>query len=55
MTSTMGQDQIVKVDRIGRVKTLRERREVLLAEFDRSGMSSEDGSAKKTAFRALGG
>ena len=25
MTSTMGQDQIVKVDRIGRIKTPRER------------------------------
>src|SRR5476651_341938 len=41
MTSTMGQDQIVKVDRIGRIKTPRERREALLAEFDRSGMSGQ--------------
>jgi hypothetical protein len=37
----MGADQIVKVDRIGRVKTTRERREALLAEFDRSGMSGQ--------------
>jgi hypothetical protein len=37
----MGQDQIVKMDRIGRVKTPRERREALLAEFDRSGMSGQ--------------
>jgi hypothetical protein len=41
MTFTMGQDQIVKVDRIGRIKTPRERREALLAEFDRSGMSGQ--------------
>ena len=41
MTTTMGQDQIVKIDRIGRVKTPRERREALLAEFDRSGMSGQ--------------
>jgi transposase len=37
----MGQDQIVKVDRIGRIKTPRERREALLAEFDGSGMSGQ--------------
>jgi hypothetical protein len=37
----MGQDQIVKIDRIGRIKTPRERREALLAEFDRSGMSGQ--------------
>jgi transposase len=37
----MGQDQIVKVDRMGRIKTPRERREALLAEFDRSGMSGQ--------------
>jgi transposase len=37
----MGQDQIVKVDRIGRIKTPRERREALLAEFDQSGMSGQ--------------
>jgi hypothetical protein len=37
----MGLDQIVKVDRIGRIKTPRERREALLAEFDRSGMSGQ--------------
>jgi transposase len=41
MTTTMGADQIVKVDRIGRVKTPRERREALLAEFERSGMSGQ--------------
>src|ERR1700722_1354660 len=41
MTTTMGQDQIVKMDRIGRVKTPRERREALLVEFDRSGMSGQ--------------
>ena len=41
MTSTMGQDQIVKIDRIGRIKTPRERREALLTEFDRSGMSGQ--------------
>jgi transposase len=37
----MGADQIVKVDRIGRIKTPRERREALLAEFDQSGMSGQ--------------
>jgi transposase len=37
----MGADQIVKMDRLGRVKTPRERREALLAEFDRSGMSGQ--------------
>lgn len=37
----MGQAQIVKMDRIGRVKTPRERREALLAEFDQSGMSGQ--------------
>src|SRR5450631_4320168 len=41
MTSTMGQDQIVKMDRIGRIKTPRERREALLGEFDQSGMSGQ--------------
>jgi hypothetical protein len=41
MTSTTGQDQIVKMDRNGRIKTPRERREVLLAEFDQSGMSGQ--------------
>ena len=39
MTSTMALEQIVKTDRIGRIKTPRERREALLAEFDQSGMS----------------
>jgi transposase len=37
----MGPDQIVKVDRLGRIKTPREQREALLAEFDRSGMSGQ--------------
>src|SRR5580698_1538008 len=41
MTSTVPADQIVKVDRIGRIKTPRERREALLVEFDRSGMSGQ--------------
>src|SRR5271156_982591 len=41
MTTTPGQEQIVKGDRIGRIKTPRERREALLAEFDRSGMSGQ--------------
>jgi hypothetical protein len=41
MTSTVGAEQIVKVDRIGRIKTPRERREALLVEFDRSGMSGQ--------------
>jgi len=37
----MGPDQIVKVDRIGRIKTPRERREALLGEFDQSGTSGQ--------------
>jgi hypothetical protein len=41
MTLTMPADQIVKVDRIGRIKTPRERREALLEEFDKSGMSGQ--------------
>jgi hypothetical protein len=42
MTSTTGlEDGILKKDVLGRVKTPRERREALLAEFDRSGMSGQ--------------
>jgi hypothetical protein len=35
----MALEQIVKRDRIGRIKTPRERREAILVEFDQSGMS----------------
>jgi transposase len=35
------EDVILKKDVLGRVKTPRERREALLAEFDRSGMSGQ--------------
>ncbi len=38
-TTTTEEDQILKRDRLGRVKTPRDRREALLAEFDRSGLS----------------
>ena len=42
MTSTTGmEDGILKKDVLGRVKTPRERRAALLAEFDRSGMSRQ--------------
>lgn len=42
MTSTTGlEDGILKKDVLGRVRTPRERREALLAEFDRSGMSGQ--------------
>jgi hypothetical protein len=42
MTSTTGmEDGILKKDVLGRVKTPRERREALLAEFDQSGMSGQ--------------
>src|SRR5208282_1097853 len=42
MTSTTGlEDGILKKDVLGRVKTPRERREALLAEFERSGMSGQ--------------
>lgn len=42
MTSTTGlEDGILKKDVMGRVKTPRERRAALLAEFDRSGMSGQ--------------
>ncbi len=42
MTSTTGvEDGILKRDGLGRVRTPRERREALLAEFERSGMSGQ--------------
>jgi transposase len=42
MTSTTGlEDVILKKDVLGRIRTPRERREALLAEFDRSGMSGQ--------------
>ncbi len=42
MTSTTGlEDGILKKDGLGRVRTPRGRREALLAEFDRSGMSGQ--------------
>src|ERR1700746_418248 len=42
MTSTTGlEDVILKKDILGRVKTPRERREALLEEFERSGMSGQ--------------
>ena len=46
MTTTIGlTDGIIKVDTRGRMRTTRERREALLAEFDRSGMSGQKFSA----------
>ena len=42
MTTTNGlSDGIIKIDTRGRMRTTRERREALLAEFDRSGMSGQ--------------
>ena len=42
MTTTNGlTDGIIKLDTRGRMRTTRERREALLAEFDRSGMSGQ--------------
>ena len=42
MTTTIGlTDRIIKQDSRGRMRTTRERREALLAEFDRSGMSGQ--------------
>jgi hypothetical protein len=42
MTTTIGlTDGIIKLDTRGRMRTTRERREALLAEFDRSGMSGQ--------------
>lgn len=39
MTSTPPEEQILKTDTLGRVQTPRERREVVLDEFEKSGMS----------------
>ena len=39
MTSTSYDEQILKTDTLGRVRTPRERREALLEEFEQSGMS----------------
>jgi hypothetical protein len=39
MTSLSSADEVLKQDERGRVRVSRERREVLLAEFERSGMS----------------
>ena len=43
MTLTIGPEdgQLLKQDTVGRIRTPRERREALLAEFDRSGMSGQ--------------
>lgn len=41
MTDTTFEDGILKTDRLGRVKTPRERREALLDEQERSGMSAQ--------------
>jgi transposase-like protein len=40
MTSTIMTDEILKQDRRGRVRVAAERRQALLAEFDRSGLSA---------------
>ncbi len=42
MTSLTLEDQILKADRRGRVRVPRERREALLAEFGRSGVSAAE-------------
>jgi transposase-like protein len=39
MTSTNGDQNVLKLDERGRVRMSRERREAVLAEFDRSGLS----------------
>jgi len=39
MTSTTPEEQILKTDTLGRVQTPRERREMVLDEFEKSGMS----------------
>ena len=39
MTSTMSGEQVIKQDARGRVRHSKERREALLGEFERSGMS----------------
>ncbi len=42
MTSTTGTNEVLKQDRRGRVRVPRERREALLAEFSRSGLSAAE-------------
>lgn len=39
MTSTSCEEQILKTDTLGRVRTPRERREALIEEFEKSGLS----------------
>ena len=48
MTSTTGEEKIstfLKTDRLGRVRLTRERREALLEEFERSGLSGAEFAA----------
>jgi len=40
MTSTIGTDEVLKQDRRGRVRVPRERRDALVEEFSRSGLSA---------------
>jgi len=42
MTSTIGTNEVLKQDRRGRVRVSRERRESLLDEFSRSGLSAAE-------------
>ena len=42
MTSTIGTNEVLKQDRRGRVRVPRERREALLEEFSRSGLSAAE-------------
>jgi hypothetical protein len=42
MTSTIGTNEVLKQDRRGRVRVSRERREALLDEFSRSGLSAAE-------------
>jgi hypothetical protein len=44
MTVMEGGAEILKVDEVGRVRTSPERREALLGEYDRSGMTGEPDS-----------
>ena len=39
MTSVLSSEMVLRVDQLGRARTPRERRKLLLEEFDRSGMS----------------
>ena len=48
MTSTTVQDEVLKQDRRGRVRVPQKRREALLAEFERGGLSA-------SAFAAMAG